>query len=416
MMNRYLTYCLMGLALVLCRPSVCAQDVLPIGVEYMSAFGSDDLIGTARFIGMSGAMTAVGGDPSAVKLNPAGLGIYRHSQFSVTGAGQFRRFWQDSYSSRGPLYTRWHLSQVSAVFAFTHPERLSGVVSNYLRVSYAKRSDRVMHMTLNDRSLRRSSTADWVETTVDEVGYRNDADIHYAMNINNRFYWGIGLTFEWIHLRQSIDRWEFVNEGRLGSMYERKYASTDIGRTVGFAGSAGILIHPVQALRIGLAVESPTVSRMRETWYYDELISYRKTTGSDYEYNSPEVNTIWQMATPLNATAGLALQWKEHGLVSLQYDMQYHRLFGVAHTGRAGLELAFNRHWMLEAGYAYSTMFNRQRVAAAMNYMGRWVRVGVAYTYSWANGVVYDLDKRSGANYPFRANESKIVFTFQWNT
>ena len=83
----------MGLALVLCRPSVCAQDVLPIGVEYMSAFGSDDLIGTARFIGMSGAMTAVGGDPSAVKLNPAGLGIYRHSQFSVTGAGQFKRFY-----------------------------------------------------------------------------------------------------------------------------------------------------------------------------------------------------------------------------------------------------------------------------------------------------------------------------------
>ena len=36
-----------------------------------------DLVGTARYVGLAGAMTAVGGDPSAVNVNPAGLGVYR---------------------------------------------------------------------------------------------------------------------------------------------------------------------------------------------------------------------------------------------------------------------------------------------------------------------------------------------------
>ena len=37
------------------------------------------IIGTACFVGMGGAMTAIGGDPSAVLDNPAGLGLYRRS-------------------------------------------------------------------------------------------------------------------------------------------------------------------------------------------------------------------------------------------------------------------------------------------------------------------------------------------------
>ena len=42
------------------------------------------IIGTARYVGMSGAMTAIGGDPSAVTDNPAGLGLYRRAEAMVT--------------------------------------------------------------------------------------------------------------------------------------------------------------------------------------------------------------------------------------------------------------------------------------------------------------------------------------------
>ena len=42
------------------------------------------IIGTARYVGMSGAMTAIGGDPSAVTDNPAGLGLYRRAEAMAT--------------------------------------------------------------------------------------------------------------------------------------------------------------------------------------------------------------------------------------------------------------------------------------------------------------------------------------------
>lgn len=43
-----------------------------------------DLNGTARFVGMGGAMGALGGDISTISTNPAGIGIYRSNDAMVT--------------------------------------------------------------------------------------------------------------------------------------------------------------------------------------------------------------------------------------------------------------------------------------------------------------------------------------------
>ncbi len=43
-----------------------------------------DLNGTARYVGMGGAMEALGADISTIGTNPAGLGLFRHSNLSVS--------------------------------------------------------------------------------------------------------------------------------------------------------------------------------------------------------------------------------------------------------------------------------------------------------------------------------------------
>ena len=111
MFNRYLSYCILLAGILLCSVTN-AQTIHPYGLEQMISVADDDLIGTTRFIGLAGAMTAVGGDPSAVLRNPAGLGIYRHSQFSVSAAGTFRRFVPSTGKDNGVWYDRWHLSQI----------------------------------------------------------------------------------------------------------------------------------------------------------------------------------------------------------------------------------------------------------------------------------------------------------------
>lgn len=43
-----------------------------------------DMKGTARFMGMGGAFGALGGDLSAISVNPAGLGVYRRSEIGIS--------------------------------------------------------------------------------------------------------------------------------------------------------------------------------------------------------------------------------------------------------------------------------------------------------------------------------------------
>lgn len=60
---------------------------LPIAAQdtYESArlLGSD-LNGTARYVAMGGAMDALGADISTISSNPAGIGLFRHSNASVS--------------------------------------------------------------------------------------------------------------------------------------------------------------------------------------------------------------------------------------------------------------------------------------------------------------------------------------------
>lgn len=44
----------------------------------------NDLRGTARFMSMGGAFTALGGDLSTLTQNPGGIGIYRSNEIGVT--------------------------------------------------------------------------------------------------------------------------------------------------------------------------------------------------------------------------------------------------------------------------------------------------------------------------------------------
>lgn len=45
----------------------------------------NDLNGTARYVGMGGAMEALGADISTISTNPAGLGLFRKSQVTLSG-------------------------------------------------------------------------------------------------------------------------------------------------------------------------------------------------------------------------------------------------------------------------------------------------------------------------------------------
>ena len=67
-----------ALALAVALPAA-AQDTYESARLLMN-----DLNGTARYVGMGGAMEALGADISTISTNPAGVGLFRHSTFSMS--------------------------------------------------------------------------------------------------------------------------------------------------------------------------------------------------------------------------------------------------------------------------------------------------------------------------------------------
>lgn len=83
---------ILTLACVLTYAMLSAQNV-----DDVIRYSTEDLQGTARFQGMSGAFGALGGDLSALNINPAGSAVFNNSLFTFTGT-YFNRNSDAAYS------------------------------------------------------------------------------------------------------------------------------------------------------------------------------------------------------------------------------------------------------------------------------------------------------------------------------
>jgi Long-chain fatty acid transport protein len=76
-----------------------------------------DLSGTARFVGMGGAMGALGGDISTIGTNPAGIGLFRsndiNTSFSFSTLNTESKYNGSTFSTDK---NRWDLNNIGAVF------------------------------------------------------------------------------------------------------------------------------------------------------------------------------------------------------------------------------------------------------------------------------------------------------------
>lgn len=83
-----------------------------------SKIAQEDLSGTARFVGMGGAMSALGGDISTIGTNPASIGIYRSNDvmltlgYSLTGTES--EFGGNTFEKEK---ARWNLNNIGFVIA-----------------------------------------------------------------------------------------------------------------------------------------------------------------------------------------------------------------------------------------------------------------------------------------------------------
>jgi hypothetical protein len=105
---------------VISMPFVNAQDISD-AVRY----SNDEIMGTARFRALSGAFGALGGDMSAVSLNPAGSAVFNYSSTSLSVSNMDIEN-QTSYFNRATTTSGDNFDFVQAGAAFVFNNRNSG--------------------------------------------------------------------------------------------------------------------------------------------------------------------------------------------------------------------------------------------------------------------------------------------------
>ncbi len=104
-------------------------------------YSSDQLNGTARFVGMGGAFGALGGDMSSLKVNPAGSAVFLANQASVSLDVQAYKN-ETSYMDGRDSYRNntFDLNQAGIVFVFNNASQEDAVSRLSFGVTYNRES------------------------------------------------------------------------------------------------------------------------------------------------------------------------------------------------------------------------------------------------------------------------------------
>ena len=379
-------------------PIAYSQDV--------QRFAERGTMGTARYVGMGGAMTAIGGDPSAAMDNPAGLGLYRRSEISVSIDETIDNTQQVDNQDRYQR-TRFAAPQLSAIWAWGNANKQRGLVynnfmfninrlQNYKREVHINEANTGMLQTMCAKTNGLSEAdmgiddiwnnyeigwlsilaydgylidpvADnqWIpavnfnngDLIVSESGSSDLYTISWAGNINNQWYIGVSLNIPTLTYTKQISLYE-SNGSQYAELKSLFHASG-----VGVNASFGLISRPTQWLRLGVSLHTPTMLAMSVQTEGDV---YSNINGQKYEVLTPASGVIdMKYAAPLRSSASVAFQLKNHGMLSLQYDYAHalrDKELGFSpmddiHTLRAGLEAQVARGWYLNAGYVYESTF-----------------------------------------------------------
>ena len=442
---RYLAYILIPCSLFLAPCSLLrAQDV--------QRFSERQIIGTARYVGMGGAMTAIGGDPTAVLDNPAGLGLYRRNEIAISLDETIDRTQQldseDAYQR-----TRFAAPQVSAIWAWGNPHKQRGVIySNFMfsanRLANFNRDivvkgqgmglvETICNITndmggLSENNLQNKPWDNveigWLSIlgyeaylinpiddnqwepavnfidgslSITESGTADQYTLSWASNINNQWYVGLNLNIPTLSYtkRISLQETDRIHSAELKSMYHLS--------GVGVSGSIGLIYRPIQSLRIGASFQTPTVMSLSVQTEGD---MYSTVDGNKYEILTPESGVInTQMTSPLRTSVSVAGQLGDRALLAVQYDYAHSAEMEDVHTLRVGAEAQAYRGLFLNAGYVYESSFIKEDPIWMLGYNE--IRTDMDYRYT-----AHSQYASMGFGYRGDGLVAQIAYQYRWQT
>lgn len=231
---------------------------------------------------------------------------------------------------------------------------------------------------------------------IEERGHADEYNIAFGGNIKNMVYWGLDLgildlDYKYFHGYEEdlTNPYIMLNDHDL---FNTQISNANTSATTGMYNylhsegtgvnfKLGLIFKPVQALRLGFAMHTPTFYDMRDTYYVSAAIDayqdgellYSADKGSNYGYDYSSEYTI---RTPWRFIGSVAGVIGQNAILSADYEYvanqtmrmgdecgdnypdvteEMKTYFKPSHIIRIGGEYRVSPAWSLRAGYSYKT-------------------------------------------------------------
>lgn len=251
-----------------------------------------DLGGTARFVGMGGAMGALGADVSTMGTNPAGIGLYRSWDLSMSFGGNWITQRTYSNSARNRSFSSYGtMDNVGIVMASKlSNDNMLRFVNFGFNYHNVKRFGGKMGMSSNLNGLSQSGQMAWQAFENKNV-YASDFDYNSPDGFYQKNYYG-DESIGWLTLLGADGRLIDASSKDGGNFYPsdaNRYNEVLSGGIDAF--DFNLSFNLMDAVYLGVTLTAYDVDRRLESTYSETfyggdytLNNYYLTTGSGYDF------------------------------------------------------------------------------------------------------------------------------------
>lgn len=357
-------------------------------------YASDNITGTARFRAMSGAFGALGGDPSAIMVNPAGSAVFNYnsgtvslSSYNVSNSANY--FGTRTRNNDSTL----DLNQIGAIFVFNNSKE--GAFMNKFTLGFNYENANNFNNSIYARGVNPNNSVDsyflryangigteggiplstlnnayyedlnfidqqaylgynayiinpeedvpgntsylsnvagngnyYQSNYVTSTGYNGKIALNFGAQLKERLYVGANVNVHFIDYVVNSSLYEDTNNGNLAGLKELRFDNERYTYGGGVSFNLGAIAKVTEALRLGLAYESPTWLRLQDE-ITQRLTSFCPQCEEDSSTNTfvvdPGATFIFDdytIRTPSKWTGSLAYVFGTNGLVSVDYTLK----------------------------------------------------------------------------------------------
>ena len=321
--------------------------------------------GSARFTAMGGAFGSLGGDFSGLSTNPAGIGIYRKSEFTFTPSFFNQKTTSDFKGNQLDDYKyNVNFSNAGIVLAYYEPETKNawkgvmfgfgynrlGNFHNRISISGQNTANSMLDLYIADAQgvsgdtsamdpfstqLALYSGAIFMDTangtfyhhlqglygeeqskSISSSGSMGETVFTLGGNYSDKLY--MGATIGIPHIRYHEESTYMEKADTAWNQFESFELNQDSRTTgVGFNFKFGMIYKPVDWVRVGGAIHTPSYFDMHDDWSSDMST---KVLGGEYKAESPSGLYDYSLVTPMRTIGSLGFVIKKMGLIGIDYE------------------------------------------------------------------------------------------------